>query len=285
MASIEHRVYASGDEVWRVCYRHQGKQHRVTFSDEDRAQRWKALVEVDAPAALRLLEAPTAGPTVPTVAEWTRKHIDLLTGVTEGTKRDYRSHVAHDLDPHPIGAVRVDALTRADVAAWVNWLEHSRELAGKTIRNRHSMLSAAITSAVEAGHAHANPAKGMRLPRTSHSEDEQLYLSREEFAVLLDGIQDHYRPLVLTLVGTGMRFGEATALIVGDVDLEGRSIKIRRAFKRTGKTPEIGTTKSDKSDRTVVAPPQVIEALRPLVTGRRSTERLFLSRRGTEIRQ
>lgn len=285
MASVHPRATKSGT-AYRVYYRTEdGTQKVKSFNDERRAERWALLVEVDQAAALRLLEQPETKPEVPTVTEWVRAHIDLLTGVTEGTKRDYRSQVAFDLAAHPIGLIRVSKLTRADVATWVNWLERARELKGKTIRNRHGLLSAAMSRAVEDGHAPANPCRGMRMPRTSHTDDEHVYLSHEEFATLLGAIAEHYRPLVLTLVGTGMRLGEATALIVGDVDVERNEIRIRRAFKRTGKTPEIGTTKSRRSDRTVAAPPQVIEALRPLIAGRRPTDRLLVSKRGTEIRQ
>ena len=81
-------------------------------------------------------------------------------------------------------------------------------------------------------------------------------------------------------------FGEATALQVGDVDVAAKSIRVRRAWKRTGTSvPELGPTKTRRSDRTVAAPPQVIEALVPLMEGRRPGDLLLQSRRGTRISQ
>lgn len=283
MASIEHRTNRSGD-VWRVRFRHGGKNIPVTFTDEKRAQDWRRLVEVNVEQALAALEQSDGEPPR-TVAEQVRSHIEHLTGISTGTRGDYLSYLANDIAPHRIGARLVKDLDHEAVAEWVNWLE-GRGLAGKTIANRHGLMSAALSSAVRDGLATDNPCRGMRLPRTSHRRQEMVFLDREEFARLWSLVHDRYRPLVLLLVGTGMRFGEATALHVADVDLSARSVHIRKAWKRTRKSvKELGPTKSRRSDRTVAIPAQVAEALRPLVEGRPATALLFTNARGGEVKQ
>ena len=62
------------------------------------------------------------------------------------------------------------------------------------------------------------------------------------------------RPLlVLVLAYTGLRWGEATALRVCDIDLDRRRIDVRRAFSDVGGRIVLGTPKSHQS-RTVPIP-------------------------------
>lgn len=284
MASIEHRSTKSGD-VWRVRFRHRGRNKAVTFEDPTRAERWRRLVEVNVDQALAAL-GETDGVPPPTVAEQVRAHIETLTGVSTGTRREYGSYLEHDIAPHPIGGRLARDLRHADVAQWVNWLEADRGLAGKTIANRHGLLSAAMSSAVRDKVATDNPCRGIRLPRTGHRSKSMALLTRDEFQTLYAAIAPRYRPLVLLLVGTGMRFGEATALRVEDVDLIHKAIHVHRAWKRTGTSvKELGPTKSRRSDRTVGVPAQVIEALGPLLDGASPSRLLFTSGAGEEVKQ
>lgn len=71
-----------------------------------------------------------------------------------------------------------------------------------------------------------------RLPRrTSHERIEHRYLTHDEFSHLLGCVHTHYRPLLMTLAVTGMRWGEAEALTVADVDLAGATTRINKAAK------------------------------------------------------
>ena len=58
-------------------------------------------------------------------------------------------------------------------------------------------------------------------------------LSREDFARLLDNVTEFWRLLVEFLVGSGCRWGEATALKPGDVNRFENTVRITRAWKRT----------------------------------------------------
>jgi integrase len=283
MASIEHRSTASG-EVWRVRFRHDKRNRAVTFTDADRAEKWRRLVEVNPAQALAALDASDGVPPL-TVADQVALHITSLTGVSDGTRGDYLSYLDNDIRPHALGAHPLTSLDRAAVAAWVNWME-KRGLAGKTIANRHGLLSAAMASAVRDRLIPDNPCRGVRLPRTSHLKEEMVFLDKGEFERLYGFVHQRYRPLVLFLVGTGVRFGEATALRVEDVDLDARSVRIRRAWKRTRRSvKELGPTKSRRSHRTVAVPAQVVEALRPLLAGRAPHELVFTNARGSEVKQ
>lgn len=286
MASIEVRETASGTS-WRVRYRHAGQRGARTFVSEPAAMRWKALVEVNPEQALAALTAPVEAALPATVLDAVHAHIDQLTGVESGTRANYRGMTSRHVEPHPLSRRLISAATRADVAAWVTWLHEERSLSGKTIANVHGLMSAAMTTAARDGLRADNPCRGMRLPRTTDTEREHVYLTHAEFAALYQHIAAQWRPLVMLLVGTGMRFGEATALQVRDVDLVRREARIRRAWKPTGEggRRRLGPTKTRRSDRTVAVPAQTCALLEPLLHRRGPEDFVIVNRRGLPVRQ
>lgn len=64
--------------------------------------------------------------------------------------------------------------------------------------------------------------------------------------------------LIATMAWTGLRFGEASALEWSDVDLEGGTIRVRRAQWRG----EVGHVKATASKRVVVIPDDLVDVLR-----------------------
>lgn len=286
MASIERRTTANGGESFRVRLRHGGRRHNLAFDTEAAARRWKALAEVNPEQALAALATPSGSDLPPTVHELVEAHIDQLTGVEPGTRSNYRGYLARHIDPHAISRRLAAGVTRADLAAWVTWLHEDRGLSGKTIRNIHGLMSAAMTTATRDGIRPDNPCRGMRLPRTTHADREHTYLTREEFAELYRLIPAFYQPLVMLLVGTGLRFGEATALRVRDVDLAAREARIVQAWKATnGNGRRLGPTKTLRSTRTVALPANVCDLIRPFMAGRDPDTFVITNRRGGPVRQ
>jgi integrase len=268
------------DTSWRIRYRDRGKQKSVTFITESKAKKWKAVLDSSGvETALAILEKPELNK-LP-LEEFLYTHIENLTGVTGGTKSGYRSHVSNNMAE--LLAVPVALLNRSHVSAWVNRLS-SEGLSGKTIANMHGFLSSAMNAACAEKLAAENPCRGMRLPRTDHTDTEMVFLSREEFAHLYSLIPSHFQPFVLTLVGTGIRFGEATALMAGDVDLETRSVRIRQAWKKAkAGERDLGAPKTKRSNRTVALPPQVVQALAPLLESKSAKDFVFTSKTNTPI--
>ena len=282
MSSIERRA-TGGKPVWRVRFRLNGANKAITFTTEKGARDWRKLLDAAGPAAaLAKLDAPESSNTR-TLAEHIERHIVALTGVTDGTRRTYRAYLARDMAD--IGALPLDMLDREGVAAWVNRLA-ARGLSGKSIANRHGLLSSAMNTAITDKIVTDNPCQGMRLPRTDHVDKEMVFLSRDEFAILYGHIAPRFQPLVLTLVGTGMRFSEATALTIADVDLDGRTASVRQAWKMTGTAArQLGPPKSKRSRRTVVLPGPVVDSIRPLTIGRPSSALVFTNAHGGPIKQ
>src|SRR6266542_4477263 len=59
---------------------------------------------------------------------------------------------------------------------------------GQSIRDLHGLLSAALAAALVRGQLAANPRRGMRLPRRDHRDDETVFLTLGECALLLSEI-------------------------------------------------------------------------------------------------
>src|SRR5699024_6128695 len=64
---------------------------------------------------------------------------------------------------------------------------------------------------------------------------------------------DYWKPLVATMYGTGMRWGEATALQAGDVQLDGTTgvITISRSWKKGATGVYLGSPTSKRGRRTI----------------------------------
>jgi integrase len=181
------------------------------------------------------------------------------------------------------GDLPLDRVSREMVGQWL--IEMSRHRSAKTVKNVHNLASSIMADAIQAGLISANPFRGAvgSLPKVKH--EEMGFLTRAEFEVLSKCFTDDYRPLVRTLAFTGLRWSEATALRVRDVEVDARRLSVVRAWKRT---PEsyfvIGEPKSVRSRRRITIPKGLAADLGPLAAGRGEEELLFTSPHGRPVR-
>lgn len=270
MASIRARKRADGSAYYAVLFRHDGRQTSKSFTEHPRAVKFERLVETVGPAAaLEIIEQNTASGDTPTLTEWFTHYLEHATGITSGTREEYRRLAARTWLPR-FGALPVDAITRDAVKRWIGdqaktLTRRQTPTSAKTIANAHGLLSHVMTAAVEDGHRADNPCRGVRLPEGQR--EEMCFLTESEFATLLQHIPDYWKPLVVTLAGTGMRWGEVTALQWGDFDLDASIpiVRVTRAWKRSGGGGrELGPPKTKRSRRTIDLPPEVVDILRPM---------------------
>ncbi|WP_405376033.1 MULTISPECIES: tyrosine-type recombinase/integrase [unclassified Microbacterium] len=291
MASVTPRATASGEIRWRVQARHDGRMQQVTFLQEEGARQFGDLVDrVGWSAASAVLAArKNKRPTVPTLRQWTHTYLDqssgLLTGIEEGTRADYvraadRSFISF------LGEMPIDAITKADVGRWVAWQEQqpSRRgpiLSAKTVKNYHAILSATMSAAVDHGVRPDNPAHKTRISRGVKREG--VFLSVEEYTTLLHFIPDRYTAFVMFLANSGCRWGEATAVTWGDLNLRSAppTIRIDKAWKKAASGgPVLKHPKSSMSRRTVSLPADVVDAMG---TPQVSSDLIFPNRNGGHL--
>lgn len=273
MVSIGVRTLASGEIRFRVQGRHDGKMLQETFLRIDGAEKFKDLVERTGwKAAREVLNARrNTNPDVLTLGAWTDKYLDpasgLLTGIEEGTREGYRRAAERSFIAF-LGNLPVETLTRADVGRWVSWQEQqptarrTGTVSAKTVRNYHSILSAVMTAAVESGIRPDNPAHKTRL--SPGQTREGVFLSVDEYTTLLHFIPEPSTAFIMFLANTGCRWGEATALTWGDLDLRATppTVRIDKAWKKSaGGGPILKHPKSSRARRTISLPQDALSAL------------------------
>lgn len=254
-------------------YRIDGRQKTDSFATHADAIAHKKLIESIGPGAAReVLDERNAvanlGRDVTTLDGYFEHYLEHLTGATPGTVADYR-RLAHrtwlpTLGPLPLEAISTDAVKRWVGAQSRTVTKRGTPTSTKTIANAHGLLSSVLAGAVEAQLVPANRAAKVPLPRGERAEIT--WLTEGEFARLLNAVPAYWHPLVLTLAGTGLRWGEATALRWADVDLNAPHpyLRVTRAWKKGATQRVMGAPKTVRSRRTVTLPTQVIDALRPL---------------------
>lgn len=323
MAYIVDRTKSDGTITYQVKWREGGGRtdpgQTERFGDRPSAETFKKLVDAHGqhwpPGWVRgegFVEQPKEPGDMPLLA-WAHRYVDRLTGIDERTRGDYRRDVDRHFTPiqhtEPTGRI-VEAticnLTADDVQDWVRlqeagqrdpedpekWLR--RPASPKSVANRHGLLWCAVQAAVEAEPQlrTKNCCKGTRLPRMDdETEEEMCFLEREEYARIRAEITDPGAgDLADWLVGTGMRWGEATALQVRDLKLDSPTptASVQRAWKRAPKGSEkaffVGPPKTRKARRLVALTPTQVEMARRLVSGQQPESYVFRTAWGNHWR-
>jgi integrase len=165
---------------------------------------------------------------------------------------------------------------RKSLAGWVV----APRLSASRVRQAHQLVGAVLKFAVKAKHLPANPADGVELPRLP--EVEQRYLSHEQLHRIAVA-SGRMRTLVLMLGYCGLRFGEATALRVADVDVDTRRIRVRRSVTHVRSIGLVEGPTKNHTSRTVPIPEFVARLLATELVGRDRESLVFESRRGSYL--
>lgn len=287
MPKVNTRQTSNGRTIYYVRTRDAlGRQTSERFDTRNAAERFAKRVErIGGPAAIaeRNRTDRAADDYTPTLREYLPQHITQLTGVTDRTRLDYAAMARRTFLPH-LGDHPLDTIDRAAVSKTINALE-AQGLSAKSIANAHGLLSAIMATAVVNDLIGLNPCHRMRLPKSrEHERRDERFLTHEEYHRLLAATPTAHRPLLVALFGTGLRWGEITALQVRDIQpTTPPTLRVTKAWKSTpGRPRHVGPPKSGKSRRTVMLPAQVMEALAPLL-GRDGDALLFTGPRGGPV--
>lgn len=200
----------------------------------------------------------------------------------------WRVYVAPRWATTPIGAIRPSA-----VEQWIRELSRGEAVtarvrpsyAGKP--RSHSVvfrgvgiLAGILDVAVRDGRITSNPARGAtNLPRNDWKQRRR-YLTNDEVFRFARSAPDHMRSaLILTLAYTGIRWGEAVALTVKDVDLSRRRLEIYRTATEVEGVIHIGAPKSWQA-RSVPFPAFLEPHLESLIATKDPTGLVFATGRG-----
>lgn len=283
MPKVNVRRNRDGTTVWFVRFRLDGVQTSLPFPRPSEAEQFARDVEQRGAAwAWDNYQRAEEIALEMTLDEWAARYFATLT-VSPGSIDEYKRQWRLRWKPH-LGHLKLSRITREDVVAAV---KAQTGIAPRTLENAWGTLATMFKVAVADGHLNRSPAAGVKLPKhEAHESAEHRYMDADELLQIIDDTAERYQPLMWMLVGTGMRWSEATALTVGDIDLAAKTVRVTKAWKRDRENGSwyIGQPKTKKSKRTISLPNEVVVAIRPLVEGRKRTERLFTNRRDEWIR-
>jgi integrase len=272
MATISKYQTTSGATLYRVRHRtpDRGQTDKRGFKTKRDAEAFAATVEVTKMRGEYV--APSLGRV--TVGELGPAWLDRQQGHMKPSGfRSYESAWRVHVAPR-WRAVRVGEVRFSDVQAWVS------ELAGKRgpviVQTAYSVLSRILDDAVRDRLLGANPARGVKLP--TRAKRQNVYLTADQLGHLA-AEAGRYRSLVLLLGTAGLRWGEAAALRVRDVDFLRRRIELHENAVTVGRHTHVGTLKSGKSRRVALAG-FVVDELAATCEGKGRDELIWPSQTG-----
>ena len=284
MATIEARKNSAGRITsYRVEWYDKGKRQRQTLPNEVAAIQWKNLLEAvkhDTQAAqTALLRQVSKSPTFEDVA---LGHIERLINVREYTLKRYRGYIKNHLGS--LAHLPVDQIKEDDLIHWIKAMV-KKGCSPKTVANVHGFVHAAMNSAVRRGLRPDNPCNGRLLPKDNATEDKAMFLTMDQLNQIIDQASEWHQPMWRLLIGSGLRLGEATALLATDFQLDAvtPSVRITKAWQEMEDGWAVGAPKTKKARRTVALAPSTVEAIRERVQAAKPGQPVFSISPGTAV--
>lgn len=283
---------------WVVRYRDPaGKEHSKTFDTQGAAK------DFDADQATKLARGTWIDPHAQrtTILELCEQWRDQA--VRDGTIKD-RQFLCDNLGP--MGDYPAGQVTKSQITLWVKHLRQGRPWAGgrplseKNVINRCGQLRNVLSRAVDDGIIGRNPAAHLKnQPSIESRVEERMVPTVDQIKALCaasttggdwtdqSGHEQHLCPTPwMTLcihiaMETGLRSGEVSGLLVRDVDLEHKILRVRQqCAKRVG---ERGPLKSKSSRRDVPISSALARELKEAVGDRGPGEPVVAGARGDGV--
>ena len=198
---------------------------------------------------------------VPTVAEFLEYWLNqsVKPRVRPLTYAGYAVNVRKHLVP-ALGTIRLDRLTPQHVQEMMN----NRLAAGfsaKTVRYVHQVLRTALGVARRWELVDRNVATLVDPPRVKRPQIRPL--EPDGARRFLDSVRgDRLEALYSVALAIGLRQGEALGLRWQDVDLDAGVLSVRHQLQRVSTKLTLVEPKTERSRRTLVMPPSIVERLR-----------------------
>lgn len=179
------------------------------------------------------------------------------------TVEGYEDMIRLYIGPH-LGTLRLERVTPLAVQKWVNGMS-ARGLSSHTVARAHTVLQAALRQAVRWRLIPHNPASEVDLPKRKRVK-EPTPVDLEMAAAFLARAREHpHGAAVIFALSTGMRPGEYLAMAWSDIDLEARTVTVRRGLvwsRKKGGGWWFDEAKTAAGRRTVSLPPGLVPVLR-----------------------
>lgn len=287
MASINRRTIrwttqggeSRTSEKYEAVYRDRaGKRHRRLFVLKKDARRW--LDEQTAGMVTGQWADPRAGKeTVRSYGErWLARQV-----ISAGTVTAYRTVLNNHIYP-ALGAMRMDAITRADAQSLVKSWESTA--AARTVEGRYSILAILMRAAVKDRVISTSPCVDITLPKIE-PRSALVPITTATVLALREAMQPRYRAFITVAAGTGMRRSELLGLTLDRVAFDFATIRVDRQLGRTSRSDAVtfGPPKTESSTRTIPVAQVVLDAICEQVDtyGRHGSGVIFTTESGSPL--
>lgn len=197
----------------------------------------------------------------------------------------WKNHVKNKWESTAIGKIN-----RSDAQAWISDLSQDKTdddgkiikkgKSASTISMIHLVFAGILDDAVTDRLIVANPARGVKLPR--RVKGRNVYLTADQLHRLADESGQRYRALVLLLGTVGLRWGEAAALRVADVDFLRRRITLHENAVQVAGKIVVGSLKTGNK-RTIALPSFVADAIAVCCEGKSRDDLIWPSATGGHL--
>ncbi|AFL54002.1 integrase [Sinorhizobium fredii] len=268
--SVRKRTWTTpkGEEksAWVVDYLDAaGKRRLKTFTKKKDADAFAATAKVEIREGVHVADSASA-----TVEEAGKLWLASAraSGLERATIDDYERHLRMHIVPF-LGASKLPALSIAKVRAFEDQLREA-DRSPAMVKKILVSLGSLIADAQERGLVARSVVRDMKGQRGSGEKRQEKRQrgrlkigvdipARDEVKALIGVISGRWRPLFLTAAFCGFRASELRGLRWQDIDFDKGQIRVHQ---RADRFNDIGRPKSHSSERTVPAPPMVINALR-----------------------
>jgi integrase len=212
------------NKPWEVRWTEDGKHHSRSFHTRKEAEQFDAerKASVNSGNGFRTRDEKV------TVDDYAQKFLAQKKKPSTALRNAdiYKRHI----QPF-FGTTAIRRIRHSDIQQLVDaWVE--KGLSPRTINRQLAVLSPIFTLAERDGVINRIPTKGVNHPEVQ--EPHRYSMSVEEVQKMREAIHANYEAMLYTLIETGMRIGEATALNIGDFDWKSGILKIVSAKTKAG---------------------------------------------------
>lgn len=199
-------------------------------------------------------------------------YMSLKIQISNSTRQNYLDLWNNNLRDNELGNKRLCDIRKSDILLFYNSLLE-RGLKYSTIKAFNCMISPCLELAVDDDVIRKNPSKGC-LAEFSRDAEERIALTVQEQEALLDFVQQSrvysiYYPMIVFMIGTAVRCGEAIGLTWRDVDFRNQEISINHQLIYKKSAGKYGFyADSPKTDSGVRIIPMTHEVYRALADQR-----------------
>lgn len=199
--------------------------------------------------------------------------VELKKGVKDNTMRNYCYMYERFVEPD-FGNMRLCDLKKTDVRRFYNRLADERLLKIRSIENIHTVLYQVFELAVEEGYLKTNLSTnciGDLKKSHNYEQPKKFALTMDEqllFEQFLENSRqyNHWQPIFIVMLYTGMRVGEVTGLRWSDIDFEKNEINVNHTLvyyshEKNGCGFSVNSPKTPNSYRSIPMVKKVRDAL------------------------